>query len=565
MNAGTVLHLIESTGPGGGETIYIDLAQAAKDEGYRSITVVSGPGWVQSELELRGLEHRVIDCKGTLNFRFLRKVIGLIRSEGVTRIQSHFFGTAVYACMAGLLCRVPVVATIHGHVDIAPKERARLLKLLIIRLGAKKVVAVTDQLKSFLLSQPLLTEKLVATVYNGIDADSFSRIESNHHRMNAGIGDAPLIGSLGNIREPKNYPLAIATIAKLHERGHKVHYAVAGQGSDEKMAELEALATELGIADFVHLLGFKESTQAFLSELDIFLMSSSSEGHPLALTQAMINGVPIVSTPSGVEEIVIDGVEAAISPNHDAEALADSIARLLEDESYANYLTATAKMKALTHFSKESMTRQYMALYRDSEHIDLPIRSAQDIRDRFGGLRGALLYYSHRCLTPWYRWVKRYDRVEVPVKRIVFVCKGNICRSALAHHCFAAQADTETDSFGLDTSNDKPACPDIVAAARELSPALDLSGHRSKNVASFNARDGDLYVCMEPQQARQLLAAIPSASPENILLLGYFSDPETCYIHDPYGHSALFAQRSTRIVRDATLKLATAIHGAKTS
>ena len=354
--------MIDTTGPGGAETVFLQLARSSMENGYQAIAVIRGPGWVKSQLEEMEIPFYVIDCKGSFNISFLRQLLKVIASHNIDMIQTHLFGSAVYGCLAGLISRIPVFSTLHGEVDISPDERFKILKLLILRLGATKLITITDRVNQMLNSLPILSKRNILTIYNGIDETAYVKTTSDlKEKFN--IGSAPLIGSVGNIRPAKNYPLALDVLKTLHDRGTKAHYFIAGQGSKQQMEPLEKLIKEYNLGDYVHILGFVDDVQSFLSALDIFIMTSSSEGHPLALTQAMINGLPIVSTPSGVEEIAVNNEEALISDSHQATALADKVQLILDNPEIAEKISTQAKNKALCHFSLNSMTSKYLSLY----------------------------------------------------------------------------------------------------------------------------------------------------------------------------------------------------------
>ena len=82
----TILHVIDTTGPGGAESIFIELSDRMRCRGYRCIPLIRGPGWVKEELERRGLKPELIDAKGSFNLAYLGKLLKLIRRERVDRI-----------------------------------------------------------------------------------------------------------------------------------------------------------------------------------------------------------------------------------------------------------------------------------------------------------------------------------------------------------------------------------------------------------------------------------------------------------------------------------------------
>ena len=114
------------------------------------------------------------------------------------------------------------------------------------------------------------------------------------------------------------------------------------------------------------------------------------------------------------------------------------------------------------------------------------------IMNRFGSKKG-LLRYCHDeiyCRIGLYR---DYTRFERPPERLVFVCQGNICRSALAEWVFKNHSDIEAISLGLNTDTGKGANPRLVKIAYETKN-IDLSCHQTTSVEDYEPRAGDVFV-----------------------------------------------------------------------
>lgn len=360
-----ILHVIDTTGPGGAETVFLNLANESKNQGYSSLAIIRGSGWVKSQLESLGLEFIVLDCKGSFNLKYLKQLLKIVKDRDINLIQSHLLGSNVYCSLAGLIARVPVITTFHGSVDISPNERFKVIKLLALRFGSQAIITVTDQLNFSIKQLPILPHKRIHTIYNGIDTKLYTKTKGRQLRQRLSLNDETfLIGCLGNIRSAKNYPLALQTIKILKERGRNIHLAIAGQGNDQQMTPLKDYIAKQQLGSCIHLLGFCNDTQDFLSSLDLFLMTSSSEGHPLAVTQAMTNCLPIVSTRSGVEEIVQHEKQALIC-EHNPAAIADAIETLIDNPNLAQDLASQARSKALNLYSLDTMNQQYFFLYEN--------------------------------------------------------------------------------------------------------------------------------------------------------------------------------------------------------
>ncbi len=147
----------------------------------------------------------------------------------------------------------------------------------------------------------------------------------------------------------------------------------------------------------------------------------------------------------------------------------------------------------------------------------------------FGGKKGLFRLSWFHFLDFFSGKYSRYSDIPNDTKRIVFVCKGNICRSALAEHYFRSISNFPTTSIGLSTHTGKPANERVLAATQQLD--ITLSSHKTTSIGDFTKLPGDLFVCMEPANVRLLLNDIGE---EPIVLLGLFGKPRRIYIHDPY-------------------------------
>jgi glycosyltransferase involved in cell wall biosynthesis len=110
----------------------------------------------------------------------------------------------------------------------------------------------------------------------------------------------------------------------------RVHYAIAGIGN--KIDELTELANTLGIADRVHLLGYRRDIPELNSSADAFCFPSLREGLGMGSIEAMSCGLPIItSNVHGINDYSIDGVTGYKCSPHDTDGFAGAIKKLLDD------------------------------------------------------------------------------------------------------------------------------------------------------------------------------------------------------------------------------------------
>jgi len=160
------------------------------------------------------------------------------------------------------------------------------------------------------------------------------------------------------------------------------------------------------------------------------------------------------------------------------------------------------------------------------------------MRKRYGSQRGFICVQWHRILY-YLGYYNKYRRIQWShVDRLVFVCKGNICRSPFAE-LVARSEGMSSISCGIDTVDGAPANDKAMEAATRKGE--DLGSHETRSIVSLTVRKGDLFVVMEPWQGDILKSLYGNSI--DCTLLGIWSFPVFPYIHDPYGSAPSYFDR----------------------
>ena len=142
--------------------------------------------------------------------------------------------------------------------------------------------------------------------------------------------------------------MAAAICPKLLQRVPDAHFIMIGEGP--LLKDLQAQASELAVDHRFHWMGFRRDGQHLLAGFDVLAMPSELEGLPLVLLEAMAAGVPVVAhAVDGIPEALNDGVEGWLVRPHDVAALADRLARVLEDEEHARKWVSERAPASSTH------------------------------------------------------------------------------------------------------------------------------------------------------------------------------------------------------------------------
>jgi len=362
-----ILHLIDTAGPGGAETIFLELVCRVGAPAWSSAALVPKEDWLAASLRARGCDPVILCSGGSFDFRYLARLRTLVAEERIGLVQTHLLSSSVYGTLAVWGRGIPLVATFHGLPDIPAEESLVGLKRRILGRRRNRVVFVSESLKHGLGWGDESVGSRSEVIPNGIDCDLFRFRRSQALRRELGLeAGTLLIGALGNVRPSKRYGVLLEAFAKVKARIPLAHLAVAGQAGGPLFEDLLKLQSALGLEDSVHFLGFREDVPEVLQSLDLFVLSSSDEGFSLATVQAMATGLPIVATRcGGPEEILEDGVHGRLTEANDPEGLARGILEVAFLPDRGERYAAAARARAVSHFSMEAMVRRYEALYRE--------------------------------------------------------------------------------------------------------------------------------------------------------------------------------------------------------
>ena len=362
----TILHLIDTAGPGGAETIFLNLVTAFDAPDCRSIAVVPQKDWLWGALEDNGFSPILLPSHGSFDLGHLRGIAQLARKYDADLIQAHLFSSSVYASLAAISTGVPVVCTFHGQNDVAAASY-RTAKFGILRRRANRYVFVSQSLRRWFLEHERMDPKRSRVIYNGIDCSIFKpRRDADARRQLGATADDVLVGAVGNLRTPKDYPTFLRSAALLLQRSPRYRFVIVGSADEPIRSQLEALSRELNLGDRLMLAGFRDNIERVMNALDVYVLSSSSEGFSLTTVQAMASGVPVVATRcGGPEEIIVDEESGVLVPTGEPASLARAIDALANDAEKRMTLANAARARALRHFSIDSMIHGYSALYQE--------------------------------------------------------------------------------------------------------------------------------------------------------------------------------------------------------
>jgi glycosyltransferase involved in cell wall biosynthesis len=232
------------------------------------------------------------------------------------------------------------------------------------RLGLiERVVAVSEDARSLAVSVSGFAMEATETIPNGIDVDTYAVADGPRIRESLGIAaGTPVVGIVARLAPEKDHNLLLEALALLRRSIDPVVLLVIGDG--ELRGELEARAAALGVEACVRFLGMRDDIPSLLAALDVFVLSSRTEGMSVTLLEAMASGRPVVATAvGGNAEVVRDGDTGRIVPAGDAGALAGALASILRDREAARRMGERGRARAMSEFSVKVMAKRYEGVY----------------------------------------------------------------------------------------------------------------------------------------------------------------------------------------------------------
>jgi glycosyltransferase involved in cell wall biosynthesis len=344
-----ILHVIQELGYGGAERVAVSLAEGARQAGY-DVAIASAGGALEETLDAERFRLPVLARRPWRLPAGAQAVRRAVRSFGPTVAHFHNPGMAAVGGLATLRGRRPAgLVTVHGvpEEDYAPAAR-------VLRLAGLPVVACGPDVEQGLAARGTAS---VATIENAV-GPAPPPAERTWIAEQLGIApDTPLIVAAGRLTPQKNLGLAVRALAGVPDAA----LLVVGEGPLRDALAAEARAA--GVAGRVVLAGARPDARALIGAAHALVLSSTWEGLPLVVLEALTAGTPLVATAvRGVRDLVRDGESALLVPPDDPEALAAALRRVLADRALAGRLAAGGRAVAAQH-GEERMVAAYLDLY----------------------------------------------------------------------------------------------------------------------------------------------------------------------------------------------------------
>jgi glycosyltransferase involved in cell wall biosynthesis len=258
-----------------------------------------------------------------------------------------------------------LVHTDHGRLVPDPWQ-ARLVDRLASR-RTDVIVAVSQPLAQRLRAGVVANPERIRVVINGVDTDELRPGGAADLRRDLDLADGVVvIGSVGRLESIKGYDVMLESLAELVRLDPTTPALLIIAGDGAERPTLELLARERGLGDRVRFLGWRGDLPRLLATFDLFALTSRSEGTSVSLLEAMSAGVcPVVTDVGGNADVIGPTLRHRLAPAEDPRAIARLWLAALRDPVGRARDGASARHRAMAHFSLRAMVAQYEAIYAE--------------------------------------------------------------------------------------------------------------------------------------------------------------------------------------------------------
>lgn len=358
-----ILHLLNELTLAGKELQMLRLVKNIDRAKYDSQIVLFNATFPLDKLKAQDLHIISLNKKPGNDWRIPFKIKSICQQNRINIVHTHSWGTLIEGVLGAKMAGVPVL--IHSEYGSFPtKWQYRQFQKRFWSL-TNRLVAVSDNLKKRMVKSIHFPPHRIRVILNGVNENNFypSPDLRNQFRQEFGFsGQDFIIGTIGRFHEVKNHKMLLRAAAELIRNGHDLQVVLVSKGQKEQ--ELRDLSVSLGIADRVYFLGLRLDINRILNGLDIFVLTSFSEGCSTVLIEAMFSGKAIIATKvGGNPELITDQHTGLLVTSNHHKQLAQKILFLKNNREIRNNLGKNARRVAFEKFRLNNMVKAYEDIY----------------------------------------------------------------------------------------------------------------------------------------------------------------------------------------------------------
>ena len=359
-----ILHLSSEKTWRGGEQQIAYLIEELSQQGVKNLVACRKNSAFEDYCKRKELRYFSLPFSNSLDFRTAAALKKICKSEAPNLMHLHSSKSHGIAVLSGWIGnRTPMV--LSRRVDF-PLKKNWLSQQKYNHSNIRRILCVSDAIKA-MVQEGIRDQDKATTVYSGIDLKKFATTKGTSLRTRFNIPENFfLVGNTSAIAPHKDYYTFVNTVEELEKAHFPAYYFIIGSGPLEQ--EIKAYVEEKGLDKKIIFTGFLSNINEVLPELDLFLMTSKTEGLGTSLLDAFACKVPVVATAAGgIPEIVQHKKTGLLAPVGNSIALSQEVQQLLQSPNLRGTLVKNA-YQLVQQFDKNVTAQKTLEIYRKVLH-----------------------------------------------------------------------------------------------------------------------------------------------------------------------------------------------------
>lgn len=368
-----VLHVIDSGGLYGAEKVLLSLASEQIRQGsFPTIASIGEPHCGEKPIETaamrRGISVAPFRMRAGPNLPGVLHILRFVRRERFDVLHSHGYkGDIFFGFMPKWARRIPVVSTVHGWTGGNSRNKLAFYEWLdgVSLSFIERIVVVSESMQDHARLHRHVQKMRI--VNNGIPWEENLSGEEDE-QLDPRIVDfcqhGFVLGAAGRLSPEKGFGFLLDAFSEIAATHSDARLLILGEGNERSV--LEAKARHLGIEARVLMPGFVNDLQRYLKLMQVFILSSLTEGQPMVILEAMRERIPVIaSSVGGVPDMLSHGEAGMLVEAGSISSLAAAIRQIIKERGPATLRAERAVDLVRTKYSVAAMAYQYHEIYAD--------------------------------------------------------------------------------------------------------------------------------------------------------------------------------------------------------
>lgn len=358
-----IAHLVTELVPDGKEHSIIKLCNNLNPNLFASEIFVFRDFLKDSFTEIKGLKVITLNARNGNDILLPFRLSRIFKKHYIDIVHTHSWGTLLEGIVGAKLAKIPII--IHNEHGTFPKETHRRIIQRILWQWPNRFLAVSDGLRKMLSESIHFPIDRIDVIFNGVDEQKFfpsAKLRSQFRNEFHFSEEEFLVGIIGRLEPVKNHRMFLKALNFLKNQNQDVQGIIVGTGELED--QLKEQVAEQGMSKYVHFLGHQSNINLVLNGIDVFVLTSFSEGCSNVILEAMQCGKAIITTNvGGNPDLIENNRNGFLIESNNYKELAQKLLIMKKNPQLRKKLGSNAQREVQKKFSLQKMIKDYENVY----------------------------------------------------------------------------------------------------------------------------------------------------------------------------------------------------------